>query len=93
MNRIHAMLLCVLALGLCSPGPAAAASEGQPSTAPDGKKPKNSKEAKAGKQKKTAAPKLTAPGGSSETPAERSARLKRECKGRPNAGACSGYTD
>ena len=32
------------------------------------------------------------PGGSGETPAERSARLKRECKGRPDAGACSGYT-
>lgn len=28
---------------------------------------------------------------SGETPAERAARLKRECKGRPNAGACTGY--
>ena len=37
------------------------------------------------------APKVR-PGGSGETPAERSARLKRECKGRPDAGACSGYT-
>lgn len=31
--------------------------------------------------------------GSEETVAERSARLKRECKGRVNAGACAGYTD
>jgi len=29
------------------------------------------------------------PGG--ETRAERERRLLRECKGRPNAGACSGY--
>ncbi|MDQ3057994.1 MAG: hypothetical protein M3R45_00525 [Pseudomonadota bacterium] len=29
---------------------------------------------------------------SAETPKERSSRLKRECKGRVNAGACAGYT-
>ncbi len=30
--------------------------------------------------------------GSQETKKERSTRLKRECKGRVNAGACEGYT-
>ncbi|MDI1275234.1 hypothetical protein [Polaromonas sp.] len=30
--------------------------------------------------------------GSQETAKERSTRLKRECKGRVNAGACEGYT-
>ena len=30
--------------------------------------------------------------GSQETPAQRSARLKRECKDGVNAGACTGYT-
>lgn len=30
--------------------------------------------------------------GSGESTAERDRRLMRECKGRPNAGACSGYT-
>lgn len=30
--------------------------------------------------------------GSAETVGERSARLKRECKGAVNAGACAGYT-
>lgn len=30
--------------------------------------------------------------GSEETSQERNARLKRECKGRVNAGACEGYT-
>jgi hypothetical protein len=29
--------------------------------------------------------------GSAESRAERDKRLKRECKGRPNAGACLGY--
>lgn len=29
---------------------------------------------------------------SSETPAARKKRLKRECKGRPNAGVCLGHT-
>jgi hypothetical protein len=29
---------------------------------------------------------------SSESNAERNRRLLRECKGRPNAGACAGYT-
>ena len=28
---------------------------------------------------------------SAEKPAERARRLKRECKGRPNAGMCLGY--
>ncbi|MHB1198027.1 MAG: hypothetical protein ACYCZ6_00390 [Polaromonas sp.] len=30
--------------------------------------------------------------GSAETAGERSTRLKRECKGQVNAGACEGYT-
>jgi hypothetical protein len=30
-------------------------------------------------------------GASGESTAQRDARLKRECKGRPNAGACLGY--
>ena len=30
--------------------------------------------------------------GSEETVAQRTARLKRECKGGVNAGACAGYT-
>jgi hypothetical protein len=30
--------------------------------------------------------------GSAESRAERDKRLSRECKGKPNAGACEGYT-
>jgi hypothetical protein len=47
------------------------------------------------KAKKKAAPrgnKVKYVRGSEETPSERSTRLKRECKGRVNAGACEGYT-
>ena len=40
---------------------------------------------------KSSAPKVL-PSGSGETPAQRAARLKRECKGMPNAGACTGHT-
>lgn len=31
------------------------------------------------------------PGGSIESPGARDKRLRRECKGRPDAGACLGY--
>lgn len=61
--------------------PAAADASGpEKSTKKSGKKP----------SQKSPAPKVL-PSGSSETPAERAARLKRECKGLPNAGACTGY--
>lgn len=59
------------------------------SSAPDdglGKKPV----AKKTVPKKSAKP--TYDRGSAETTPERTARLKRECKGGVNAGACAGYT-
>ena len=42
-----------------------------------------------GVRKKT--PKQAIDKGPAETRAERDKRLARECKGRPNAGACEGY--
>ena len=41
-----------------------------------------------------AAPKVTYADGQNATQRQRSedARLRRECQGRPNAGACMGYT-
>jgi len=42
------------------------------------------------KPSRAATPKVI-PSGSEETSRERERRLLRECKGRPNAGACSGY--
>jgi hypothetical protein len=57
------------------------------------------KPAKTKANKKTARAAATGQGGkvtflrgSEETSQERSTRLKRECKGRVNAGACEGYT-
>lgn len=63
----------------------------------DGGKPAKSKTKKAKAKSSSAA---TAGGGgkakfisgSEETPAQRHARLTRECKGAVNAGACAGYT-
>ena len=46
--------------------------------------------AAASPKKKTAAPKFI-PSSSQETPRDRERRLLRECKGRPNAGACLGF--
>jgi hypothetical protein len=41
-------------------------------------------------KKKPAAPKFI-PNSTQESARERERRLLRECKGRPNAGACAGY--
>lgn len=49
-------------------------------------KPAKGKKPKAGK-----APKPPSDKGSAEGRAERDKRLLRECRGRPNAGACEGY--
>lgn len=42
------------------------------------------------KTTRTAKPKMDQ--GSGETTKERERRLLRECRGRPNAGACEGFT-
>ena len=49
------------------------------------------KSVKAKKNKQAKAPKPPANKGSGENKAERDKRLLRECKGKPNAGACEGY--
>ena len=58
-----------------------------PIQATTGKKAKKSKAAKGVKSSKA---KFSS--GSEETRKERDSRLKRECKGQVNAGACAGYT-
>jgi hypothetical protein len=63
------------------PGTLASASEAGAASA----QPEKSKH----KKKKSSTVKYDK--GSAETTAERDRRLKRECKGRPNAGACLGY--
>lgn len=54
-------------------------------------KEKTEKPAKVAKPRKPST-KIKFEKDSSETTAERDRRLMRECHGRPNAGACLGYT-
>jgi hypothetical protein len=77
--------MCILGvMWACTLTPWATAADPDAKTQP---------KAKAEKKQKPPTLKPIAPGGSGETVAERRARLQRECKGRPNAGACTGHTD
>lgn len=69
-----------------------ALAQAQP--APDGGKPGKSKPTKSAAKSGAAGTggKVKFISGSGETPGQRSARLKRECKGAVDAGACTGYT-
>jgi hypothetical protein len=69
-------------------GASSAEDRKQTSAAADASSPQKSSKKSS---QKSSAPKVL-PSGSGETPAQRAARLKRECKGMPNAGACTGYT-
>ncbi len=61
-----------------------------PATADAATRTRKAKVAKAAKsQNKT--PRVKFGKDSAETTSERDRRLQRECKGRPNAGACLGY--
>ena len=89
--RIKTMGLAALLAGAmaaptlaATPDTTTAASSGQAAPAPT--QPGKTKTSK----KKSGTVKYDK--GSAETTAERDRRLKRECKGRPNAGACLGYT-
>ncbi len=84
MQMLSGFLACVL-LGLTA-SPAAASApgpEGAKAAPSEGKKP----------QQRTDRTRVVVQPGSGETPSERAARLKRECKGLPNAGACTGYVN
>ena len=96
------LLAAALALGVGVSGAAQAQSseQGQGQSADTAQLPKSVKQTKTKtKKKKTSG--TAAAGragrtqflpGSQESPAERAARLTRECKGAVNAGACEGYT-
>ncbi|WP_353238106.1 hypothetical protein [Limnohabitans sp.] len=74
-----------LGLGLLAATPASGATDNfNAVTAPD-------KPAKKSKQPKK--PKSPNDKGSAESKSERDKRLIRECRGRPNAGACEGYAN
>jgi hypothetical protein len=78
-------LICAVALtwGVS----ALAADTGAKTNKPEEKPNKSTQSTQAKKTKANAQA-----GGSAESPADRTARLKRECRGAVNAGACTGYT-
>ena len=85
-------LALLLAAALATP--VQAATPASPATAgtlsPPEAPPKTAKPAKA-KKKSTKTNTVKYEKGSAESTSERDRRLYRECKGRPNAGACLGY--
>ena len=76
------VVTCVLSMG-------AAYAQAPEVLNPPVKTKAKKKSAKAAKSAKTSKAKFLS--GSQETVKERATRLQRECKGAPNAGACSGY--
>ena len=96
ISRIRTGSLCLLmAIAGLTALPAAATTSGKKtSTTADAEKPIKKTKAKApNKADKPKTVKVTSQKGSGETTAERDRRLMRECKGRPNAGACLGYAN
>jgi len=85
-------LALLLAGALAAPAHAATSPSATTATAASDATPAQTqtKPAKA-KKKSTKTPTVKYDKGSAETTAERDHRLYRECKGRPNAGACLGY--
>ncbi len=81
----HTLTSAALALALAGLAPSSAAVE--TFTATTGAE----KPAKGQKPKAAKAPKPASDKGSAEGKAERDKRLLRECRGRPNAGACEGF--
>jgi hypothetical protein len=95
-RRVDALALIwtaavVTAMAVMPMGQALAASAGETAA----EKPAGPASGKAAKDKKAGKPasKAKIPMDSSEKPADRRARLQRECRGAVNAGVCTGYTN
>ena len=73
-------------LGLLAAVPASGATDHFTAVTAADKPTKKTKQAK-----QTKAPKPPTDKGSAESKSDRDKRLIRECRGRPNAGACEGY--
>lgn len=76
--------------GTLTPAPASAADDGAAATVQPGH-PKARHKARKAAKAHAPRQRVKFDKGSGETAAERDRRLRRECKGRPNAGACLGY--
>jgi hypothetical protein len=84
---LFGVLLLSGAAAMAQSPPAAEGRKHTPAAADAAGPQKSSKKS----SQKSPTPKVL-PSGSGETSAQRAVRLKRECKGLPNAGACTGYT-
>ncbi len=96
ISCIRAGILCLpLAVAGLSSLPAFASTSGtKAATTSETAKPARKTKTKASKKAdKPKTVKVSSQKGSGETTAERDRRLMRECKGRPNAGACLGYAN
>ena len=83
--RINTLLLTgMLGFGLAGHVQTQASEVLNPSTKSEGKKKEKKHQARGSSAKFIS--------GSGETNKQRDSRLKRECKGQVNAGACAGYT-
>ena len=83
-RHLASMLVSVgMGLGLLAAAPASGTTDNFTAVTATDKPTKKTKQAKA--------PKPPTDKGSAESKAERDKRLMRECRGRPNAGACEGY--
>lgn len=93
LTRRHATLACLLGL-LATPAPAETGK--RKSRAKSKPKTQGQPRSGAGSRGVRLKPSPVATYANGQTPAERQreedARLRRECRGRPNAGACLGYT-
>ena len=89
---VPAFLLAALMLAALSLHPLAQAAQAGDTDAAPAKAAESAKP-KAGGKKAGSKQKTKPLQDSAETPAERKARLQRECRGAVNAGACSGYTN
>jgi hypothetical protein len=84
------MFLVVTLVALAAPDASAGKSAGHPAKA-TAKAEAN--KAKKPKKQRSSPSAVVFVAGSEETVGQRSARLSRECKGRPNSGACAGYAN
>ena len=84
MTISQLLLTAMLAFGVAGHAQAQAPEVLNPPTKSEGKK-----KAKKHRSRGTSTKFIT---GSGETSKQRDSRLKRECKGQVNAGACAGYT-
>lgn len=97
LTRRHAALACLLGL-LATPAPAETGKRksGAKSKPKSKSKTPGQPRSGAGSRGVRLKPSPVATYANGQTPAERQreedARLRRECSGRPNAGACQGYT-